>query len=371
MNLKYNSAENEKIRILGRHFHRKPLALFWTGSGIEVRTDSSQLWFDVETDACLYDEWISIYVDGFLLQRILLTGGRTRICAFRNFPMDCVRRVQLLKETQPFEDDEKRKFLVHGIEYDGELYLQEDKKWKFEFVGDSLSAGEGLTGSPALLQAYPATYGLTGHYAIDTAAYFDADYRILAQGGWGVHCSCRNDLIHIMPKYYEQVCGIVRGSENEALGAFERNDFESWQPDVVIVNLGSNDGFALDREAWIDPEGGSSHRMYTDESGAVARECALVFEASVVDFLEKLRKHNPDSWLIWAYGMCDHRMRVYIEKAVNDYKLAGKDEKVSFLALPATTDQWVGSAGHPGVRTHKLASEVLIEHLKRILDEKK
>ena len=101
-----------------------------------------------------------------------------------------------------------------------------------------------------------AMFGVNGHYALKTAEHFDADYRILSQSGWGVYCSCYNDLIRVMPRYYEQICGVLKGEHNESLGAFEKNDFRKWQPEVVVVNLGSNDGFALVGESWTDPEDG-------------------------------------------------------------------------------------------------------------------
>ena len=114
-------------------------------------------------------------------------------------------------------------------------------------VLDSLSSGVGLAGAPSLVGAGPAVYGLDGNYALLTAEHFQADFRILAQCGWGVHCSCYNDFIQIMPRYYEQVCGVLTGDHNRELGAVERNDFTAWQPDLVVVNLGSNDGFEIGR----------------------------------------------------------------------------------------------------------------------------
>ena len=91
----------------------------------------------------------------------------------------------------------------------------------------------GLGGATSLLDAGPAVYGLDGNYALLTAEHFQADFRILAQCGWGAHCSCFNDFIRIMPRYYEQVCGVLTGEHNRQLGAFEQNDFSEWQPGSI------------------------------------------------------------------------------------------------------------------------------------------
>lgn len=257
------------MHILGRTYKSIPLPLFWTGSGIEIHTDSSTLYFDLETDYESREEWIRIEVDGFCMQRMLLEKGRRKVCAYRDWPADTVRCVRLLKEVQPIREDERKCLLLYGILCDGQLYEIPPKKYRLEFVGDSLSAGEGLGGAPTLLHAGSAVYGLTAHYAITIADYFNADFRILAESGWGVHCSCYNDFEHIMPKYYEQICGTISGENNRRMGAFEVNDFNEWMPDVVVVNLGSNDGFALESPEWVDPEDKTVHKQLTNAYGGV------------------------------------------------------------------------------------------------------
>lgn len=364
--MKYYLPDNENIFILGRTKVTVPLPLFWTASGVELKTDSSEVWFDLESDYAELEEWIRIEVDGFCMQRMIVPKGRTKICAFRKLPSDVVRTVRLMKEAQPAREDQDRYLLLHGIECDGTLDKTDTKKYRFEFIGDSLSSGEGLAGGNKLQQGGSAVYGLQDHYAVTTADYFQADFRILSQSGWGVHCSCYNDYICIMPPYYEQICGVLTGDKNKKLGAFEENDFSKWQPDVIIINLGSNDGFALDREAWIDSQG-IAHRQITNPYGGVEEESAIRFEKSVVDFLKKLRKRNPKAYLLWAYGMCDYTMRPYLEKAITDYKVETNDTKVDFQILPATILLWQGSNNHPGSQEHQLASKVLIDRLKQEL----
>ena len=365
--MNYYLPTDEKILILGRTVKTNPMPLFWTASGLELQTNSSELWFDIESDYSEREEWIRIEVDGACMQRILVPKGRSKICAFRKWPMDTVRTIRFLKEVQPMREDEQRYLLIHGLECDGDLCEIPKKKLKLEFVGDSLSSGEGLGGSSKLIGAGAAMFGIEGHYALKTAAYFDADFRILSQSGWGVYCSCYNDLVRIMPKYYDKVCGVLTGEKNQQLGAFEDNDFESWQPDVVVVNLGSNDGFALDREAWTNPEDGKEYQQVTNIYGGVEEKSAIRFEQAVIDFLKKLRLRNPQAYLLWAYGMCDHTMRPYLGKAVEKYKTETGDERVAFQPLPTTTELWVGSSRHPGVITHGFAADVLIDKLKAVL----
>ena len=355
------------IHILGRTTGKIPLPLFWTGSGLELNTDSSTLWIDLETDYETNEEWIRIEVDGFCMQRIMLPKGRSRICAFRGWPRDTVRRIRILKEIQPVREDEKKMLLVHGLECDGNLYPVPEKTYRIEVIGDSLSAGEGLGGAPSLQRAGSAVYGLENHYAITVADHFDADYRILAESGWGVHCSCYNDFIRVMPRYYEQICGTVTGERNRALGAFEKNDFENWQPDVIIVNLGSNDAFAMEQAPWRNPADGTIHKQRENSYGGVEKESALGFEQSVTAFLKKLRRLNPNAYILWAYGMCDHRMAPYLECAINAYVRESGDIRTEFQILPTTVPFWTGCNNHPGRKDHELAAQILIHKLEGIL----
>lgn len=106
--MQYYDALDERLKILGRTVRTSPMPIFWTAGGVEVRTDSSELWFELESDYEHREEWIRIEVDGFCLQRMMLPKGRTTVCAFRALPMDKVRIVRLLKEVQPAREDEKR-----------------------------------------------------------------------------------------------------------------------------------------------------------------------------------------------------------------------------------------------------------------------
>lgn len=368
--MKYYLPTDPEILILGRTIRKNPLPLFWTASGLEFRTDASELWFILESDYDSIEEWIRIEVDGFCLQRFIVPRGKNRLCAFRGFPSNTMRTVKLLKEIQPMPEDEKRCLLVHSLECDGKIYLPKPSRYRFEFIGDSLSAGVGLSGSPSLLHAGPAVYGLTGNYALITASHFQADFRILAECGWGVYCSCYNDFIHVMPKYYEQICGVLTGEKNRRLGAFSENDFNLWRPDVIIINLGSNDGFAIAHPAWLNPEDGLTHKMALTHLGELEASCAFQFEAAVKTFLAKLRRLNPDSYLLWAYGMCEHRMAPYLEQAIEDYQKETGDKKADFLLLPATNPLWIGSDNHPGKKEHALAAEVLIHKITDLFKDK-
>ena len=90
-------------------------------------------------------------------------------------------------------------------------------------------------------------------------------------------------------------------------------------------------------------------------------------QKAVTDFLALIRKNNPDSYIVWIYGFCSMVViwqPLPITDAINSYRKLTGDNKVSFLQLPATTDETVGSRSHPGLLSHERSAKLLIEYLK-------
>lgn len=79
-------------------------------------------------------------------------------------------------------------------------------------------------------------------------------------------------------------------SKNEALGAFQEHSFETWQPDVVVVNLGTNDGGAFQSPEWKDEVTGESHKQRLNEDGTYHEDDIQAFVDAAEKFLMKLRK---------------------------------------------------------------------------------
>lgn len=92
-------------------------------------------------------------------------------------------------------------------------------------------------------------------------------------------------------------------------------------------------------------------------------ESAIRFEESVISFLKKLRRYNEKAYILWAYGMCGHRMAPYLDHAVLKYKEETKDRRVDLQILPMAVPMWIGCNGHPGEKDHHLTAQVLIHRL--------
>ncbi len=128
------------------------------------------------------------------------------------------------------------KTVIHGLTLDpGKNVLSPDPRppHKLEVVGDSISAGfgdEGMGGStPAIQNGYLA-------YGPQLARMLDAEWSIIAHSGQGMY----RNLCEALPPTASHMPDEFKLTEHPAV-AGPSWDFSSWQPDVLIITLGTND----------------------------------------------------------------------------------------------------------------------------------
>jgi hypothetical protein len=364
----YKLTEVENLKVHGRTTGElSPLTLFWTGSGIELNAKGSELWIEVESNYDMYEPWMSILINSVPVSRLMLTGGKQWICAFRGMNENVVKNVRIVRDVQAMSGDPNTCMQIHSVKFDGEFLPVEERTYKIEFIGDSITSGEGAIGAKEEEDWISMWFSGVINYTAMTAEYMNAEHRVLSQSGWGVFTSWDNNPNCNLPQYYEKVCGLLTGENNEALGAFKENDFKSWQPDVVVVNLGTNDGGAFNSPEWKDEVTGKSYKQRLNEDGSFNEEDLNKFEEAVENFIAKLRKYNGKAKIVWIYGMLGIPMMPAIYRAVDRYIKKTGDIKVSVFQLPNTTEETVGARSHPGSLSHEKTAKALSEYLKEIL----
>lgn len=344
-----------------------PLTLFWTGSAVELNVQGAELWVELESQYDMYESWISILINGVPVSRQMLVAGRYWVCVFRGMNADVVKNVRIVKDVQAMSGDPGCSLQIHAVKSDGAFLPVREKPYKIEFIGDSITSGEGAIGAKAEEDWIPMWFSAIHNYTFMTAEALNAEYRVISQSGWGVLTSWDNNPKGNIPDYYEQVCGLLAGERNEALGSGYPHNFGSWQPDVVVVNLGSNDGGAFQSPEWKDPNTGKVYKQRLNEDGTYHEEDLAAFEKAVEQFLFKLRKNNPAAQLVWAYGMLGFPMMPAIYRTVDSYTKGTGDRKVTIIQLPDTTEETVGARTHPGELSHRRTAEVLAEYVRGML----
>ena len=364
---KYTIKEIPFKNLYGRVFEdTDAFAMFSNGYAIEVAVTGSEFIIDLESDFDTMDIWVAYEINGSFIGRMMLTSGNPSICLFRNMDPNAVKHVKFYRETQAMNGEEHCSLLAVSVRSDGEFKPIDAKNIRIEFIGDSITTGEGTFGAKNDMDWVPMYMSFTNTYPKMICDSLNADYHIISQSGWGVFTGWDNDFRHNIPSIYEKVCGVGCGEVNEKYGSLKEYDF-NWQPDIIIVNLGTNDSGSFKQPEFVNPDTKARNKMRTDEEGEPLREDVLKIEKAVEDFLETLRKRNPEAFIIWAYGMVGYDMTDCINEAINAYKLKANDRKVAYLGLIDTDSDKEGSRMHPGIEAHKMTAYTLTEYISKFV----
>ncbi|MBR5348263.1 MAG: GDSL family lipase [Lachnospiraceae bacterium] len=344
-----------------------PIELYWSASGIEFRVAASELWVRIEAEYDQYEQWVAIEVNGTQVIRMMLKRGGTDICIFRGLSAQTPKTVRIFKEMQAIGEDPSR-FVIHSVSADGMFLPIAPKKMKIEFVGDSITSGEGVNGAHEEMDWVPMVFGTCEHYANYVAKALDADYHLVSQSGWGVYCGWDNNPMSALPEIYTKVCGAASGAENAAAGTLDEYDFSSWQPDVVVINLGTNDDGAFHNAPYTDPKTGKIYAQLLNADGTYEEMSIRRFCRAMDGFLGLVRRKNPNARIVWCYGALGDALMPFMQRTLREYVDRTGDKNVDLLRLPNTTMGAFGSRCHPGPVAHRRMANALIAYLKRTMN---
>lgn len=221
-----------------------------------------------------------------------------------------------------------------------------DKALKIEIIGDSITCGYGVDDEVAFSTATEDVTAAYGYLAVEK---MNADYSMVSFSGYGI-ISGYTELdekltTQLVPDYYEMI-GYSRGMYNGRAITNEKWDFTKFRPDIVVINLGTNDD--------------SYCRDFQDRQYEFANEYAK--------FLEMVRKNNPDAFILCAFGVMTDRLYPYIEKAAGIYKSKTGDEKIEITKLSTHREENGYAADwHPSKVSHKIAAEELYKALEKVV----
>ena len=361
--------ETGNYRVQGRTTaDRDPLTLLWSGSSLDLCVQCSELWVEVEGPYEVLENWMAFEVNGAVLARQMVSPKRTWVCVFRARNAAKPTNVRIIKEVQAMSADPKHCLKIYGLRLDGELLPAAPKKHRIEFIGDSVTSAEGAIGDTKEEDWIAMFFSHVHSYPYMVSKELDAEYRIVSQSGWGTYVSWDNQKKCTIPRYYEQICGLVPGENFAPAGFHEKYDFSQWQPEVICVNLGTNDDGAFQNPAYTDPVTGEMTKMRMD-GDVYNEEDRRNIRQAMHDFLVMLRKDNPKAQILWCFGILGDRMGATIKEAIAEYTKESGDTHVEYLAIPDTTPETVGARWHPGYAAHKAAADVIVNRIQKIYSQ--
>ena len=315
----------------------KACELWWSGSGIRMLLDCTRLEIEAEVADGEHTPWLAVTVDGAPVARLPLAPGVRRYDLLGRMERGALHEIAILRDTQPTDADAAPLKLL-AVYTDGVPVAPAPRPHLVEFLGDSLTVGEGTVGPTDAMEW--RMIWISNQFAFPTlvSERLNAEKRMIALGGWGAYLSYDGDPKHAIGAIYDRLCAIVPGGE----AAYDFSDQR--EANAVVINLGTNDVSGL---GLLPPE------------RRAAGEAAL--EESAVRLMELVRMRNPRATILWAYGLCGNEVEAPLRRAVERRRAAG-DGNVRYLALD-DCDGVMGSRSHPGRAAHARAAEQIVEAL--------
>lgn len=326
------------IRLLGRHTpDTVPFRPYWTGSGVELMLQCRRLAVELELPQVdtWHSVWILVTVDQAPVARFALIPGRNWYTVLEGMDPAVSHRVAIVRETQPIADGVNTSLLMHTLRSDGTLLPLPQPKMTVEFIGDSLTSGEGIVGPQGAME-WQTIWMSSYNYSHLVCQALDAQRRIISQSGWGAFSSWDNDPNCVLSRIYDDVC---------ALGDADPTpyDFSREKADLVVINLGTNDFGAISQ-------------LEKAAQGQRRRD----IQHAVQQLLLQVRRHNPDAWILWVYGMCSHKLSSLFQGAVEACRAQG-DLRLGYLTLKVCSEEEQGSRIHPGILNHQAAAKKIVQ----------
>jgi hypothetical protein len=331
--LNYFPADNLNIQYTGRiDFSNPRLPRFWA-PGVYIRAAFEGSSCDIVLhDEVLYGDshnYIEIVVDDKDPLRIQTTGKENRITAARG--LEAGRHtLTICKDTESG---------IGYLEFAGlycEKLLDPGPKplRKIECIGNSITCGSAanLSPIPCGMGKWYDQHDAYMSYGARTARLLQAQWLLTAVSGIGLIHSCCNMNIS-MPQVFNKV-----NQRNDSL----LWDFKNYEPDVVTICLGQNDGI-LD---------------------------SSLFCSRYIAFIQQVREHYPRASIFCLNSpMADERLnsvlKNYITGIVRYIQYNGEKKVYSFFFSKRYHH---GCGDHPDLDEHRQIAEELSPFIRKMMD---
>ena len=340
----------DNVKPLGRTYtDDNGMWMFFSGTGaafsfegkscrITIKGDSTALTGSDENRAR-----VGVFVDGERVADVMIDEREKVITAVEE-DTSAVHEVRVVK----LSESANSVCGIGDIECDGDILPASEKELKIEFIGDSITCGYGVDDLDRSHHFATSTEDCTKAYAIKTAELLDADYSLVSMSGWGIISGYSDGKTQqknqVIPKIYD-LAGYSYGNFSDGMQPQSIEwDSTAFEPDVVVINLGTNDN------SWTKQE---EERLFD-------------FTDSYVEFVKHIREEHPDAYIVCSLGIMGADLYPFIEYAINDqYIPESGDEKIACLRFDTQVEaDGIAADWHPSEATHTKAAQKLADFIK-------
>ncbi len=353
MNIIYK-ATPYNVKLIGRtYYDGERLWCGLSGSGVEFKFRGTRCEIKIGGDSIAVSDdpnnetnkaRFAVYLNGVrIIDNIVRGKSRFYKVIESDGEVDAVITVVKLSEAA------MSSLYISEINVNGYVEPTENKQKLIEFIGDSITCGYGVDDEDENHNFSTATEDVTRAYAYRTAKALDVDYSMVSYSGYGIISGYTGDGVRneneILPPHYEKLAYTI-GDFGKVKPTELVWDFSYRQPDLILLNLGTNDdSFCLEDE--------EKRAEYCEQ---------------YVEFLKTVRKNNPHAKIVCSLGIMTDRLCPYVEKAASAYTAETGDDNISTFRFDVQLleDGYVANF-HPTSKTHRKAAEKLSAYLRTIL----
>lgn len=340
----------DNVKLLGRtHYIQDSLWLVLSGSGVEFTFTGTKATITLQADSSYKSgsdsqARVAILVNGkCVVDDMLDEEEKSYKIIDETEPTECVVRVIKLSEA-PVSS-----VAIKKIDVDGEIKPTPQKKHFIEFIGDSITCGYGTDDEVRDHGFSTTTENVMKTYAYKTAEELNADYSMVCYSGHGIISGYTKNgekaKDPLVPKFYTKL-GYTHTTYRGYKAIDVDWDFSKRQPDLIVINLGTND------------------ESYTGFDGAKQKE----FSEGYVAFLKQIRELNPNATILCTLGIIGDGLYASIQNAVAEYKDQTGDTNIDCMKFDIRQQEDGYAADwHPTEKTHTKAAKKLTTKIKELM----
>lgn len=335
-------ADEEHVKISGRTYTNSggTVILSNTYSSVEFAFCGTLAEITLTSDCKDSKARVGIFVNGERAVDTMLTEKTTTLKAFESdTPKNCIVSVVKLSEQSHSYVGVKN---IHAVSEYGIIPTPQRER-KIEFIGDSITCGYGVDAPNEKYDFSTETEDGSKTYAALIGKELDADVNIVAWSGIGAYsCYTSGDT----PSQWKLISEVYKNADT--MHTSQKWDFSKWQPDVVVINIGTNDN------SWTK---GIAERVDT-------------FGGAYYDFICQVREANPNAYIICSLGAMGSNLMPEIREQVENYSANTGDYRISafeFANQNGYTDGY-GADYHPSAKTHQKMADKLAPFIAEIMN---
>lgn len=322
----------DKIRPLGRYqILSDGIGCDHCATGIELCFEgvgeiTLSLYTTVEKEHC-DSAYFTVYLDGERMQkRLEAPAGEHTVTVVEL----CERGKHILKLVKQCESNYNL-CTLRSISLDGDLLSPPPQRDKYiEYIGDSLSCGMGNLGKSGVENPQTSLWeDVTQGYTYRSAEMLSADCSIISESGIGLAGSWFDPLFDFYSAWsYKR--------DKDVKYDFARI------PDLVVINLVTNDYY-----------------LNCDLKICSVEEVIEKTKELILFVRKAYRKDIPIVW-VGRFMYLGERYINAVDTAIAE--LSGEDAAIYRLDVPTSKG---GAHGHPDIAGHTVASDMLVEFIKK------